>query len=126
MTRARETLPAAPAGTARSTVEWRSMNPLIEQHAAALREICKRFRVRRLDAFGSVVGEAFDPQRSDIDFLVEFEPGIPAERYDRYFGLLEALQRLFGRPVDLVEPQTIRNPYVLRSVERERRNVYAA
>lgn len=86
--------------------------------------LCRRFRVRRLDLFGSAAtGQARED--SDLDFLVEFEPMI--EGYaDAYFGLLEALQGLFGKPVDLVVISAIRNPYFRRSIEDSRELLYAA
>ncbi len=91
-----------------------------------LAELCRRHRVRRLALFGSAVGEDFDPERSDLDFLVEFEPLPPGSYADTYFGLLEALQQLFGRPVDLVDDSAIKNPYFRESVERSQALLYAA
>ncbi len=89
-------------------------------------ELCRRHRVRRLALFGSAVGEEFDPERSDLDFLVEFEPLPPGTYADTYFGLLEALQQLFGRSVDLVDDSAIKNPYFRESVERSQALLYAA
>jgi predicted nucleotidyltransferase len=96
---------------------------LLRDHAEIV-ALCRRFRVRRLDLFGSAAtGQARED--SDLDFLVEFEP--MAEGYaDAYFGLLEALQGMFGRPVDLVVISAIRNPYFRRSVENSREMLYAA
>lgn len=67
-----------------------------------------------------------DPERSDLDFLVAFEPAAGAEYVDRYFGLLEALERLFDRQVDLVVASTVQNPYLRESVERSKALLYAA
>jgi uncharacterized protein len=89
-------------------------------------ELCRRHRVRRLALFGSAVGEGFDPERSDLDFLVEFKPLPPGTYADTYFGLLEALQQLFGRTVDLVDDSAIKNPYFRESVERSQALLYAA
>jgi predicted nucleotidyltransferase len=89
-------------------------------------ELCRRHRVRRLALFGSAVGEGFDPERSDLDFLVEFKLLPPGTYADTYFGLLEALQQLFGRPVDLVDDSAIKNPYFRESVERSQALLYAA
>src|SRR5271166_2594416 len=89
-------------------------------------ELCRRHRVRRLALFGAAVGEDFDPERSDLYFLVEFEPLPPGTYADTYFGLLEALQQLFGRPVDLVDDSAIKNPYFRESVERSQALLYAA
>jgi uncharacterized protein len=89
-----------------------------------LRELCRRFHVRRLDLFGSAAREDFDPERSDLDFLVEFQP--EALSFDIYFGLKESLEALFGRSVDLVEPGAIRNPYLKTSIESSREPVFEA
>ena len=88
--------------------------------------LCSRYGVRRLALFGSAVRDDFDPLRSDLDFLVEFQP-MPAGGHSKsYFGLLRELELLFGRTVDLVEAGAIHNPYVLRSVEAEQKTLYAA
>ena len=102
------------------------MVTLIEAKRTQLDELCRRYRVRRLEAFGSAVGEGFHPDTSDIDLLVDFLPLGPGERADAYFGLLEALQELFGRPVDLVMPRAITNPYFRQAIEQTREVVYAA
>ena len=71
----------------------------------------------RLSLFGSATSERFDPVQSDVDVLVEFEKMRPTEHAAHYFGLLEDLQALLGRPVDLVELGPIRNPYFRQSIE---------
>ena len=91
-----------------------------------LEELCRRFGVRRLDLFGSATGEDFDAARSDLDFLVEFEAALPGGYADAFFGLKDSLERLFGRPVDLVAAAAIRNPYFRESVERAKVPLYAA
>jgi len=99
----------------------------IASHREALEELCRRFHVRRLDLFGSAASDGFDPARSDLDFLVEFDPTAPeALSFDVYFGLKESLEAPFGRSVDLVEPGAIRNPYFKASVERSREPVFEA
>lgn len=90
----------------------------------ALPALCRRFHVRRLDLFGSAVTARFDPTRSDLDFLVEFE-NLPAGDYaDAYFGLRAALVELFGREVDLVTEPSLENPYLRRQVEAQRRQLF--
>ena len=92
-----------------------------------LRAVCRRFHVRRLDLFGSAARGDFDPQRSDVDFLVEFDRTHPdALSLRTYFGLKEALEGLLGRPVDLVEPGAVRNPCLKASTEGSREPVFAA
>lgn len=88
--------------------------------------LCRTHRVKALYLFGSATREDFDPQRSDLDFLVEFESLPKGQRADAYFGLREDLVRLFGRPVDLVTVMSIRSPYVADSVNQSRIPLYAA
>lgn len=100
------------------------MVALIEKHRNALIDLCRKFKVKRLELFGSATGKRFDPIRSDVDFLVEFEPSLPTEHAARYFGLLAALQELFARNIDLVEFEAIRNPYFKNEIEPLREPVY--
>ena len=62
----------------------------------------------------------------DIDLLVEFLPMTPEEHADAYFGLLEDLQELFGRPVDLVMTRAVRNRFFLEHIASSRKLLYAA
>jgi predicted nucleotidyltransferase len=93
---------------------------LLRQRKNEIAVLCERHHVRKLSVFGSAVGESFDPGRSDVDFLVEFEAMPPRERADHFFGLQEDLAALLGAAVDLVEPGPIRNPYFRDAVEASR------
>lgn len=90
----------------------------------AIAALCRRFGVTRLAIFGSAVTDRFDPACSDVDFLVEFAP--ESASLDTYFGLKQALEDLFGRSVDLVSPNALRNPYFAERVEQTREELYAA
>lgn len=96
------------------------MHPLIEANRNTLHELCRRHGVARLDVFGSVTGEDFDPIRNDIDFLVEFEPLPPGACADAFFGLREALETLLDRRVDLVSLRSARNPFFRAAIEESR------
>ena len=102
------------------------MTGVIEQLRGEVKELAVKHGVRRLAVFGSALTPRFDPASSDIDFLVEFRTMPPAKRADAYFGLLEDLERLFGRPVDLVELSALRNPYIRQAVEASRVVLYEA
>jgi hypothetical protein len=80
--------------------------------------------VRRLELFGSAATEC--EAIGDLDFLVEFEKLNPSAYADAYFGLLEDLERLFGRPVDLVMTSAVTNPYFLADIARNRTVVYGS
>jgi len=100
---------------------------LIEDNYKALKELCVRYRVRRLELFGSALTDSnFDSERSDLDFLVEFLPLKQGEYADVYFGLLEAIEHLFNRDIDLVMTGAIKNPYFLKLINKNRRVLYAA
>ncbi len=98
---------------------------LIDDHRAEIAALCRQYRVRRLEVFGSVVRDDFDPERSDVDFFVEFEPGA-APPLSRYMRLRDALAAIVGHPVDLVMARAVRNPYVKAAIESERRPVFPA
>ncbi len=102
------------------------MTTLIEQHRAAIEALCRSYRVKRLDVFGSAIREDFEPDRSDVDLLVEFEPDPGLNTFHAYMGLRDELSRLLGRPVDLVMPSGLRNRYIVREVEATREPLYAA
>ncbi|MHB8412534.1 MAG: nucleotidyltransferase family protein [Candidatus Acidiferrales bacterium] len=102
------------------------MTSLFAQRREELKALCRRYCVRRLELFGSAASGQDRPDESDLDFLVEFAP-LPLGSYaNAYFGLLEDLEALSGRGVDLVVASAIRNPYFLQSVERTRTLLYAA
>ena len=102
------------------------MIPLIEHHRPEVSALCHQYGVQSLDVFGSAADGAFDPACSDIDFLVTFNPEDLTGLSHRYFGLLESLEQLFGRKVDLVSAVAMRNPYFIASVNRSRQRLYAA
>lgn len=102
------------------------MTQLLEAQRVEIERLCREHHVRRLEVFGSVAEGRERPDESDVDFLVEFEPLPPGAYADAYFGLLEALEELFGRSVDLVVSSAIKNPYFRQSVERSKVQIYAA
>lgn len=102
------------------------MSFLFGEHKAEIEALCRRYHVRRLELFGSAASGQGRPGDSDFDFLVEFAPLPPGAYADAYFGLLEALQSLSGRAVDLVIASAIKNPYFRQSVERTKTLLYAA
>ncbi len=98
---------------------------IIENLRDQVERLCRQHRVQRLEVFGSAADGTFDPESSDLDFLVQFFPLSPGEHYEAFFGLWEDLQALFRRKVDLVEADAMRNPYFIRAVDESRRLIYA-
>ena len=101
------------------------MVSLIKKYQNELTQLCRKYHVRRLDVFGSAATGEFESS-SDIDFLVEFDNKVNQRRFDNYFDLHRALEKLFARPVDLVEPGGLRNPYFIRQVNQTRKQVYVS
>jgi uncharacterized protein len=102
------------------------MSTLIERHRAEIEALCRSYRVRRLDVFGSAIRGDFDPARSDVDFLAEFEPDPDLNTFHAYMGLRGDLSRLLDRPVDLVMPSGVRNPYISKEIAATREPLYGA
>ena len=91
---------------------------LKEQIVSQSADLCQCFGVSQLGLFGSVARGEYG-ENSDIDFLVEFENPVPATMADRYFGFITEASLRFGRPVQLVTPRMVRNPFLKRSMERD-------
>jgi predicted nucleotidyltransferase len=102
------------------------MVDLVERARGHIEALCRKFGVKRLDLFGSAAEGTFNPRTSDLDFLVEFLSSDYHGAADRYFGLLEGLEALFHRKVDLVSRKAIQNPYFRKSVDLQRVLLYAA
>jgi len=86
--------------------------------------LCERHGVARLYAFGSSVTDRFDEATSDVDLLVELPITDPLQRGETLLGLWEELETVFGRRVDLLTPESIRNPYLKKSIEQTRILLY--
>ena len=99
---------------------------VIERLREDVAALCRQSGARRLDVFGSAARDDFDPATSDIDFLVDFDDDLPPRAYAQaYFTLKESLERLFGRPADLVTSSSVDNPYFRERIDAERKPVYA-
>jgi hypothetical protein len=102
------------------------MHPLIDGKRGEVADLCRQFRVRRLDLFGSAARGDFDPASSDLDFLVEFELISPAAYADAYFSFKDRLEALFNRQVDLITAGSVVNPYFRAGLTASRESIYAA
>jgi len=96
---------------------------IIDQNIKALNELCKKHHVGELYVFGSLAKGNYS-DTSDIDFLVRFTNVNPLDYFDNYFDFKENLEKLFSRDIDLVEIQTIKNPILKRSIDRDKKIIY--
>ena len=96
---------------------------LIELNIEKIRKLCSVHKVSKLFVFGSVLKDSFNKE-SDIDLVVDFDNVDLNEYADNYFDLKEQLETIFNRPVDLLEEKGIRNPFLRRQIDNEKRLIY--
>lgn len=96
---------------------------LKEKHIKKLKSLCDKYHVEKMYLFGSALTPHFHA-KSDIDFLVKFKPFDLAEYFDNYINFKENLKKLFGREIDLVEEQTLKNPILINSIDNNKELVY--
>jgi len=100
--------------------------PLIADRSEEIAELCRKHQVQRLDLFGSAATGDFDPDSSDLDFLVTFLPEANATYVGVYHLLYTDLMNLFNHPIDLVVETDFRNPYFRDAVEQSKTAIYVA
>ncbi len=100
------------------------MIDVVTKHLADIGALCRHYGVRRLDLFGSAATGAFDPETSDLDFVATFADTRVPGYADRYLDFADALEALFGRPVDVVTDGSIRSPRFRQAVDAARQPIY--
>jgi len=101
------------------------MIDLISSKHDRIAELCRQFRIRKLDVFGSAATGAFNPESSDSDLVVdlgEYEPGVTR----RFMGFADALESELGHRVELITEAQIQNPYFRHAVNQQRETLYEA
>lgn len=105
---------------------WSMTLALGDPQLQAITEACRRHRVARLHAFGSVLRPDYRPGESDIDLLVEFQPCDAGALYRAYFALRNDLRQGLQQRVDLVMADAVRNPIIRHSIETSKQTIYEA
>jgi len=91
----------------------------LKKYKKSLADLCdKSLVINRLYMFGSVLSPLFNEATSDVDILVETADLPPEERGEGLINLWNNLETLFGRKVDLLTANSLRNPYFITEVER--------
>lgn len=102
------------------------MTKLIEDRKQEIIDLCKLHCVNSIAIFGSAASETMH-EESDIDFLVQFDEKMDVPEYaDNYFSLLEKLEGLLGKKIDLISKKSLRNPILIEEIERSKIDLYAA
>ena len=97
----------------------------LEKYSENLADLCnKSLVIKRLYIFGSAVSPRYNEETSDVDILVETADLSPEERGEGLINLWNGLETIFGRKVDLVTANSLRNPYFINEVERTKQLIY--
>ena len=98
--------------------------PNVEIEDDIIINLARKYRIKELSFFGSILRDDFN-EDSDIDILVEF---IDIHEYSLFdlFKIKEDFKSVFGKEVDLIEKDSLRNPYRRENILRNSRVVYAA
>ncbi len=103
------------------------MNAEIRDKLDEIRALCEQHGIARLEVFGSAARDDFNPASSDVDFLVEFRDTREGTNYGyRFLDFADALEAVLGRRVDLLTERSVRNPYLRKEIERDRKEVFVA
>ena len=100
------------------------MNSILNNHIGQINQLCRANGVGRLFAFGSAVSDKFNPEKSDLDFLVKVNEADPLKKGRYLMNLWDSLGALFNRKVDLLTPESLRNPYLIKSIDRSKVLIY--
>ncbi len=95
----------------------------IDKNIPQLKTLCQNHKVEKLYLFGSATNENFNEQ-SDLDFLVSFKKIELAKYFENYTSFKENLKNLFKREIDLVEAQTLKNPILINSINKNKELIY--
>lgn len=106
------------------------IHPEVQKHIPEIQALCREFGISRLEIFGSAVTGEFDPETSDVDFLVTYPDGYDFGPWgERYVRFADNLESILGRRVDVVMDRAFRrkkNPYFQKSVNASRKAIYDA
>ncbi|SHJ20546.1 hypothetical protein SAMN05444280_11359 [Tangfeifania diversioriginum] len=86
--------------------------------------LCKNHQVKQIYAFGSSVSDEFDPEKSDIDLLVEIDEPDPISKGEKLLSLWDKLEDFFNRKVDLLTNLSIRNKILRESIDSTKVLIY--
>ena len=99
---------------------------MIEHRRRRIAQLCRRYRVRELALFGSILRNDFDPTSSDVDAAVKFGPPADDSLARQYFDFKAALEHLLMRSVDLVELDAMPDTRLKRIIQHTKVPIYAA
>jgi uncharacterized protein len=109
---------------AETTATTPDLPPIIREHLDGIVALARAYEVERLEVFGSVMTDRFDPERSDIDFLVQMQERGALDDFRRYVGLEDALRGMLETPLDLILTDALRRESFRSEAAKTRCLVY--
>ncbi|MFC5282229.1 nucleotidyltransferase family protein [Pedobacter alpinus] len=100
------------------------LKSIISQHHQAFINLCQKYQVEKIYAFGSSITSNFNPETSDIDIIVKIDIQNPADRGDALLSFWNKLEELFKRKVDLLTDDAIKNPYLKKNIDQTKKLIY--
>ncbi len=100
------------------------MSPHLTVKRERIETFCRKWKVKAMSIFGSALRDDFSPE-SDVDVLVDLEPGHGLTLYD-WVDMIDELRDIFGRDVDLVSKGGLKNPFRRKEILRSAEVVYAS
>lgn len=95
----------------------------LDKNIQKVKTLCRKHNVEKLYLFGSATNENFTA-KSDIDFLVSFDKNNLNQYFENYISFKEKLGKLFKRDIDLIEEQTLKNPILINSINKNKELIY--
>lgn len=95
----------------------------LDKHISQIKHVCNDHAVKSLFVFGSILTDRFNAD-SDVDFIVDIDSSNPLDYTDHYFALKSELEKIFKKPVDLLEEKALKNPFFKKQIEHTKVLVY--
>jgi uncharacterized protein len=94
---------------------------IIEKNRIEIKKIMQQYSVVKAYAFGSAVNNA---EFNDVDFVVKFDGQLDFNSYyNNYVGLIDTLEKLLHKPIDLVAEETLKNPYLIKNIQAHKMDI---
>ncbi len=100
------------------------MQNIISSNIKMLKEVFRNHRIEKAYIFGSALTDDFN-EKSDLDFLIKFKPGInPLEKGELWWNLHDKLRELLNREIDIVTENSLKNPYFIKELNETKALIY--
>jgi len=97
-----------------------------QEQILKIKVLCDKYAVENVYVFGSVLTDRFNDE-SDVDFLINFSSNLSIEQYtENYFNLHIDLQEVFNQKIDLITEKSLKNPYLIQSINSTKELIYDA